>query len=237
MSSAQVESNWLTLGKASRLLGIHPTTLRAWVDAGMVHAFLTPGGHRRFKESELRAFVESRRADATSREMVVIPERTIEQVRDQLRHVEMRDHPWYRRLSDADKNRHRTTGARLLGLLLQYVSRQENPEQFLSEARLVAQEYGRNFASANSSVSELAQAFLFFRRMIVSAAYSPAANGVLNDAEGMRLLERINEFMDELLIATLDAFDQTAALAAPQDAQIAGLPGNAERDASPAKRQ
>ncbi len=236
MVSAQIESNWMTLGQASRLLGIHPTTLRAWVDAGMVHAFLTPGGHRRFKESELRAFVESRGSDATSREIVAVPERTIEQVRDQLRHVEMTHHPWYRRLSDAEKNRHRTTGARLLGLLLQYVSRQDNPEQFLSEARQVAQEYGRDFANANSSVSELAQAFLFFRRMIVNAAYSPAASGVLNDAEGMRLLERINEFMDELLVATLDAFDQPSARTAPLDAQVVNPPGKALRKSSRANR-
>lgn len=220
MAVAQVESNWMTLSKASQLLGIHPTTLRAWVDAGMVHAFLTPGGHRRFKESELRAFVESRSADLSSRGQEPIPERAIAQVRDQLRHVEMARLPWYRRLSDDEKNRHRTTGGQLLGLLLQYVSRQDNPEQVLDKARQVAQEYGRNFAAANSSLSELAQAFLFFRRMIVNAAFSPAASRVMNDEEGMHLLERINEFMDELLIATLDAFDRSSSRMPSRDALV-----------------
>ncbi len=220
MALAQVESNWLTLSKASRLLGIHPTTLRTWVDAGMVHAFLTPGGHRRFRESELRAFLESRRADLSSRGPEPVPEQAIAQVRDQLRHMEMARHPWYRRLSDDEKNRHRTTGAQLLGLLLQYVSRQDNPEQFLTQARQVAQAYGRNFADANSSVSELAQAFLFFRRMIVNAAYSPTANRAQNDEEGMRLLGRIDEFMDELLIATLDAFDRSASRPPARDALV-----------------
>ncbi len=213
-----VESNWLTLSKASRLLGIHPTTLRTWVDAGMVHAFLTPGGHRRFRESELRAFLESRRAALSTKGPEPLPEHAIAQVRDQLRHMEMARHPWYRRLTDDEKNRHRTTGAQLLGLLLQYVSRQDNPEQFLRQARQVAKEYGLNFAAAQSSVSELAQAFLFFRRMIVNAAYSPAANRAPNDEEGLRLLERINEFMDELLIATLDAFDRASSPPPSRDA-------------------
>jgi excisionase family DNA binding protein len=220
MALAHLESSWLTLSKASELLGIHPTTLRAWVDAGMVHAFLTPGGHRRFKESELRAFLESRRANLSPRGAEPIPEQAIAQVRNQLRHMDVARHTWYRRLSDDEKNRHRTTGAQLLRLLLSYVSRQDNPEQFLAQARQVAQEYGRNFAAADSSVSELAQAFLFFRRMIVNAAYSPTANRVMNDEEGMRLLERINEFMDELLIATLDAFDRASSHPLSRDALV-----------------
>lgn len=220
MTSPRAETNWLTLSKASQLLGIHPTTLRTWVDAGIVDAFLTPGGHRRFRESELRSFLESRRAELSSKAYEPIPERAIAQVRDQLRHAEMARLSWYRRLSDDEKTRHRITGGQLLGLLLQYVSRQDDPEHFLTQARRVAQEYGRKFADANSSLSELAEAFLFFRRMIVNAAYSPTTNRMLNDEESMRLLERINEFMDELLIATLDAFDRSASRSPTRDALV-----------------
>ena len=51
------ENRWLTLSEASRLLGVHPATLRQWADAGQVPSYRTPGGHRRFEASELRAYL------------------------------------------------------------------------------------------------------------------------------------------------------------------------------------
>ena len=41
----------LSLGPASRLLGVDPDTLRRWADEGRVEAFTTPGGHRRFERA------------------------------------------------------------------------------------------------------------------------------------------------------------------------------------------
>ncbi len=207
MISAQVDSNWLTLGQASRMLGVHPTTLRGWVDAGLLRAFLTPGGHRRFKESELREFL-IRRGSAPVGDRMANAEQTIEQVRAQLHHIGLGRQPWYQRLSDRDRNHHRATGARLLGLLLRYVGQQGDPDESLAQARLVAREYGNSFAGSNASVSELAQAFLLFRRMIVHAACTPDSRVAMRDDEGMHFMTRIDEFMDELLIATLDAFEQ-----------------------------
>src|SRR5690606_31670665 len=52
--------HWLTLSEASTLLGIHHTTLRAWADRGEIPAFRTPGGHRRFRLADLRAFLHDR---------------------------------------------------------------------------------------------------------------------------------------------------------------------------------
>ena len=42
-------SDWLTLGEASRMLGVDPDTLRRWSDGGKVDLLRTPGGHRRFR--------------------------------------------------------------------------------------------------------------------------------------------------------------------------------------------
>ena len=57
---AKTTSEWLTLTEASRLLGVHPMTLRSWVDAGLIEAFRTPGGHRRLLVAELRDFLDQR---------------------------------------------------------------------------------------------------------------------------------------------------------------------------------
>lgn len=50
----------LPLGKASRILGVDPDTLRRWADEGRVPAFTTPGGHRRFERRALERLVAAR---------------------------------------------------------------------------------------------------------------------------------------------------------------------------------
>jgi excisionase family DNA binding protein len=57
----------LSLGPASRLLGVDPDTLRRWADEGRIEAFTTAGGHRRFHRETVERILEARRHDATVR--------------------------------------------------------------------------------------------------------------------------------------------------------------------------
>lgn len=55
-------------GKAASLLGVHPDTLRRWDADGTLTALRTPGGHRRYRMSDIEAFM----ADSTgSRSLTV----------------------------------------------------------------------------------------------------------------------------------------------------------------------
>ena len=66
-NAAQPE--WLTLGQAAKYLGVAQSTMRKWSDLGRVSAFYTPGGHRRYRRSDLDQFLErSGRGGATSTE-------------------------------------------------------------------------------------------------------------------------------------------------------------------------
>jgi excisionase family DNA binding protein len=53
-----MEPDWLTLGQAAKYLGVAQSTIRKWSDLGRVPAFYTPGGHRRYRRSDLDAFLE-----------------------------------------------------------------------------------------------------------------------------------------------------------------------------------
>ena len=50
-------SDWLTLGEASKYLGVAPATTRKWSDQGRLPVFYTPGGHRRFQRAILDEFI------------------------------------------------------------------------------------------------------------------------------------------------------------------------------------
>jgi excisionase family DNA binding protein len=52
---------WLTLGQAAEYLGVAQSTIRKWSDSGRLPAFYTPGGHRRFRRSDLDAFLSNSR--------------------------------------------------------------------------------------------------------------------------------------------------------------------------------
>jgi excisionase family DNA binding protein len=52
------EPDWLTLGQAAKYLGVAQSTIRKWSDLGRVPAFYTPGGHRRYRRSDLDRFLE-----------------------------------------------------------------------------------------------------------------------------------------------------------------------------------
>ncbi|MEO5574970.1 MAG: response regulator [Gaiellaceae bacterium] len=56
--SAAAPADWLTLGQAAKYLGVAQSTMRKWSDVGRVSAFYTPGGHRRYRRSDLDQFLD-----------------------------------------------------------------------------------------------------------------------------------------------------------------------------------
>ncbi len=48
----------LTPGEVAALYRVDPKTVTRWAAAGRLGSIRTPGGHRRFRESEIRALLE-----------------------------------------------------------------------------------------------------------------------------------------------------------------------------------
>jgi excisionase family DNA binding protein len=51
----------LTASQAARHLGVSISTVRRWSDAGHLKGYRTPGGQRRFSETQLDEFLDSLR--------------------------------------------------------------------------------------------------------------------------------------------------------------------------------
>ncbi len=49
----QTTPRLLTISQAAAQLGVHPDTLRAWADKGLVPVVRTPTGYRRFDPNEI----------------------------------------------------------------------------------------------------------------------------------------------------------------------------------------
>jgi excisionase family DNA binding protein len=55
--SAQTRGYYSTKAVAALLL-VDVTTIRRWADAGKLRCFRTPGGHRRFTQSQISDFIQ-----------------------------------------------------------------------------------------------------------------------------------------------------------------------------------
>jgi excisionase family DNA binding protein len=47
----------LTAAEVSQLFRVHPKTVTRWATTGRLRCLRTPGGHRRFRESDVRALL------------------------------------------------------------------------------------------------------------------------------------------------------------------------------------
>jgi excisionase family DNA binding protein len=63
---------WLTLGQAAQFLGVAQSTIRKWSDSGRLTAFYTPGGHRRFRRSDLDVFLGNARRGTGPQVVLVV---------------------------------------------------------------------------------------------------------------------------------------------------------------------
>jgi excisionase family DNA binding protein len=55
----------LTPGEVALMFRVDPKTVTRWASAGRIGSIRTPGGHRRFRESEVRALLSELTVEAT----------------------------------------------------------------------------------------------------------------------------------------------------------------------------
>jgi excisionase family DNA binding protein len=202
---------WLTIHEACAFLGVDQSTLRRWSDSGKVPVFRTPGGHRRYAEADLRAMVgpgpRLQERPRVSRQ--ALTDLSLSGYEDEFLRA-ARERPWYRAYGTSNQEEHRRLGRRLVDLAMRYASAPMaagDRVSLLDEARLIGEHYGRNGATYGLSASETVEAFMFFRFPVVRAVSGLIAEQDLATARAIRLYAEINQFLDQVLIATIEAHE------------------------------
>lgn len=208
-------AEWLTISQACKVLGVDQSTLRRWSDTGRVPVFLTPGGHRRYAEDDLRALVggpprpphRSRvtRKELTSRSLSGYAD-------DYLR--EARERSWFQAFGADSQEEHRRHGRRLVELAIRYAAKtghQEERARLLAEGREIGAYYGRSGAQAGLGASETVEVFLYFRLPVVRAVLSVIEEEELAARRAARLFVGIDDFIDQVLLAMIRAFEPAQA--------------------------
>ena len=196
---------WLSLGAASRLLGVSQATIRRWSDSGRLKAFTTPGGHRRFSRAALERLLPSSRDRRPAVVAAALtPARLSRAYRRDARAVASVV-PWVATLDNDDRERFRILGRQVAACLAAHLDEpiDETRAHHLSEAAAAAAEYGRHGAAAGGSLSDVVEGFLAFRRPFLAELGTVGRRRGFDADEVTRLFADAERALDRLLVATM----------------------------------
>jgi len=201
------KGEWLSLGKAATLLGVHSMTLRRWSDSGRFPSFRTPGGHRRYARKDIDYYLSRQQANVNE-----FPENWAEsalvQTRQEVAHHQ--GHRWMKTVIEHDlRNEYKQLGHQLMGLLLQYVAAEEPNDSFLKEAQRIGRKYGAYGRRVGLTLTSILEATLFFRDILVESSLKiPSTTYVESDAS-LLILRRVNQIINTVQLAVSDYYEKT----------------------------
>ena len=195
---------WLTLGEASRMLGVDPDTLRRWADGGKVELLRTPGGHRRFRRETIQSMLPRPRAHRTLSAIGEPPDRVAAEFRRRVR-SDMAEQDWHSRFDEASLLWFRERGMRMSQLLLGALDTAEpkGRAELLREAARLGSDYGREAARRELSLGEAVEIFLFFRARFMAEIANVARRERLDSARAASLFEDADRVLDRVIVALI----------------------------------
>jgi len=197
-------NEWLSLGAAAEILGVHPSTVRLWSDKGLLPVHRTKGGHRRYKRNEVLLWAQ------TAREVrMVQPEdmmqSAIRNVRMQVTEGRLEAETWYQKLDEDARTQYRQSARSLFQGLMTYLS--SKGEDAASEAFAVGYEYASRARRYNLSYVDATRAFMFFRNVLIESVMKVYSEANIPSGKAWEeMLHKMHTFTDQILISLLDTF-------------------------------
>ncbi|HMQ31009.1 MAG TPA: helix-turn-helix domain-containing protein [Chloroflexaceae bacterium] len=196
---------YLSLSAASRLLGVHSTTLRRWADAGAIPVYITPGGHRRFARDDIEALAARKPLSARALGSAWAA-RALAQTRTELA-APARRHSWLASIAESERASWRRIGQQLMGVVLHYINDPRDNDDLLSEARRIGADYAAHARRAGMPLTAALEAALFFRDSLVESAMQLSADVHPRPEESARLLRRISRVANEVHLAVAAGYE------------------------------
>lgn len=196
---------WLSLSKAAKQLGVHPSTVRAWADHGYLPSQRTQGGHRRFLRSDIELRMHTKRQNLTP-EATSVYANVLRNTRVHISESNLEAESWYRKMDEEAREQYRLSGRSLVqGLVNDLIA---NGEDLEAEARSLGYEYASRGQRVGLTGVEAAHAFQFFRTAVMDAILTAYENADVRSPQiWADLFRKINAFSDLIIITLLDTYE------------------------------
>ncbi len=198
-------NNWLSLSDVAEKLGVHPSTVRAWSDQGVLPVYRTQGGHRRYLLDEINLWVKTSR-----QQKGVEPEsalrHVLNRIRFQIGENRLASEAWYQKLDDNARLQYRMSSKTLMQSLASYLSAEG--EDAIAEARSLGYEYASRGRRYDLSIVEATRAFLFFRNLLIEAMTAVYLDSRVSDIEAWgEMLSRLHAFTDQTMLSLMETYE------------------------------
>lgn len=215
----------LSLGPASRLLGVDPDTLRRWADEGRIDAFTTAGGHRRFHRATVERILEARRHDATLR-LATLGATTDRLSRAYRRGYstgaaagEVRD-----AIPSEDRDSFRDSGRRLVAALLEHLDAVDEAGRDEAERAAIGitDELTRQLVASGIGPADAVSLFVASRRPFLTELGAIARRRSLDPERLTAIYDSSSSLLDRLLIRLVSSYPAPQSPGALQPAVAPG---------------
>ncbi|HLX34728.1 MAG TPA: helix-turn-helix domain-containing protein [Candidatus Limnocylindrales bacterium] len=216
--AARPSPTWLSLGPASRFVGVDPDTLRRWADDGRLKAYSTPGGHRRFAVADLQRVVATRRPGRPDLAALgATSDRLARAYARSYRADESAGSTVRARFGEAEREAFRAEGRRLVAVLLAYLDA-PNPrdrDRWEAEAEAIVRGTAVRLEAAGADFREAIATFTAARRPFLTELAAIGRRRSLDVASLTATYDDAAALLDRLLLAFVDAFQPPKGAPAP----------------------
>jgi excisionase family DNA binding protein len=204
-------AEWLSIGPASRLLGVDPDTLRRWADEGRVDVFATPGGHRRFARKSLEQLVATRRVRSPALAALgATPDRVSRAYRRRYAAARSPEHRIPGAVAADDREAFRDGGRRLVAALLRHLDSTDEKSRAATEAEAgaIVDDLAARLVGAGTGLTEAVALFVAARRPFLSELGATGRRRALAPVRLARLYDDASAVLDRLLLRFVGAYQR-----------------------------
>ena len=196
-----------SIGEASRILGVNEATLRQWTDEGLIKAYVTPGGHRRYAREQLDEFMHSHQKMLGIKDLVAKLKDTAEPLREIGATTLAGAH---KRLDPAKQHNLAILGRKILDAIICYVSVPAKREESLAQVRAAGANFGTILAEAGVPLTDSIQTFTSHRAPIIESVATMMRQREVVTEGILAAIPLIDDVMDQALFELVEAYQARA---------------------------
>src|SRR5215211_985381 len=197
-------SEWVSLRQAAELLGVHPATVRNWADKGDMPSRRTPGGHRRFRKSDLLQYAATQ-GELQPLELQVIIQNALGQTRMQV--GALNSEAWYKAMSENSRQKLREQGREVLEALRDYLVNNA-PDSKLPPAIRLGKQYAEILEADELTLPQAVRGFFYFSDFVTNSVLTwSEITPPRSASEWANLLRQVNTFINAMLLSIIEFYE------------------------------